>query len=109
MALLTAVLEDDGSSRLYFTRLGTVVSYVEQDTPHCLRAVVEPGALAWPKEYARAAERVRRAMIEELAERMNVPPEEVLFQSMQKICEVADAPLAERNPWTGRSKTRRRN
>jgi hypothetical protein len=101
MALLTASDPNSNDERVYFTRLGTVVSYVES-TPdgRGLRAIVEPGPLAFPEAFAVAAEGVRSAMIAEIATRLGVPPDTVLRQSILAVFSVADAPYQQPNPWS---------
>jgi hypothetical protein len=101
MALLTASDPNSNDERVYFTRLGTVVSYVEP-TPdgHGLRAIVEPGPLAFPQAFAMAAEGVRTAMIAEIARRLGIPADTVLRQSILAVTSVTDAPYEQANPWS---------
>jgi hypothetical protein len=109
MSMLTVAIDDTDHERIYFTRFGTVVSYVQTSGHGGLIAVVEPGPLAFPKAYATAAEAVRRAMFDELARRLDVPPERVLGCSFDSVRAVADPLPKGPNPWTGVSRSRRRS
>jgi hypothetical protein len=100
MALLTASDPSSHDERVYFTRLGTVVSYVEPTADgRGLRAIVEPGPLAFPDAFATAAEGVRSAMIAEIARRLGVSPGSVLSQTILAVLSVTDAPFDQPNPW----------
>lgn len=93
--LLTFVHENE-QDRLYATRHQSVVSYFTADeTDDGVILHVEPGYFSIPVIFQRVAADVRASILEIVAARVGVAPDEVLKLQMAKLCKFADPDLPE--------------
>lgn len=106
--LLTAESTAAGDLRIYATQIASVVSYFVDDGDGCCALVVEPGELAcrWSMTQDKL-DGVRAAVLEDVARRLNCPPDRVLCRSLAELLLIADPVLAERVTWSRRRHSRR--
>ena len=107
--LLSDETSDDGQRRIYFTRVGSVVSYFTDDDSGGVAVHVEPGEFAcrWSTTQAKL-DAVRDSMLDETARRLHIRPDQVQHMTMNDIGQVCDPHLSVRHHWAGRAKSRSR-
>lgn len=105
--VFTDTITDDGQRRIYFTRVGSVITYFIENADGGVDAIAEPGEFACPWSTTPAKlEATRQCALTEAAQRLDCTIADLRWTSMdtlQKIC----TPLPDyRYTWTGRVKVR---
>ena len=95
--LLTEVKNRYGQHRVYYTRLNSVVAFFEEDGDGNLVACVEPGDFACPWSMTQEKlDAVKFHMIEEVAARLQVRPDQVECMNFIDILNICDPAIVAR-------------
>jgi hypothetical protein len=90
--LLVHDMDDRGQERIIVLPPGSVVSYfTSRDDEPGMMLHIQPGAYAFPEQFAAQCDLVREAVLAEAARRLLVPPEEVVHQSLASLKAVSDS------------------
>jgi len=100
---------DDGQRRIYFTRVGSVITYFIENADGGIDAIAEPGEFACPwSTTPEKLEATRQCALAEAARRLDCTVEDLRWTSMNTLENICTPLLPYRDTWTGRVKVKHR-
>lgn len=106
--MIISLVTSDESVRVYATRHASVVTYFDEAADGTTVLHVEPGFLAYPDDFARKQDAVAASVLDEIARRLGIFPDEVLRQPFARLAAITDPELPDHyRITTRRSRSRR--
>lgn len=107
--MLVSAARLDGKECVFVARHASISSYFTATMDgNGVELHLEPGLGCYPWDFERARNDVEKAVLEEIAERLSIHPEQVLMQKLARLKSVADPELPKYLQWASRSKGRSR-
>jgi hypothetical protein len=108
--LLVRDVDERGQERVIVLPLGSVVSYFTgREDGAGITLHVQPGMCAFPAQFEAQSQGVKTAVLAEAAQRLGVPPEDVVNQPFVRLMEVSEPDLSVQYAMFSRRRSKGRN